>query len=153
MQWPCELRDDPAQEHLRAAAGVVESRGGVDIGEDRPPVAPYAVWRFPMANGATGGASGGEHRPAPLTNSSIGGTRFHTDRLAQPHTNKDWSRYDTRVAPASCGVDERLTPVPHGARGGAPPLQQLAAGGARMHRGGRSTPLTREARPSPMSLR
>ena len=151
---PNRARVDHVQAPLRAAAGVVvEARGGVDIGEDRPPVAPCAVWHFPVANGAAGGASGGEHRPAPPTNSSSGGTRFHTDRLAQPHSTNDWSRYDARVAPSQCSPDERLTPVPHGARGGAPPLQQLATGGARMHRGGRSTPLTREARPSPMSLR
>lgn len=131
-----------------AGGGAVVAASCVDIGEDRVPVAPCAMWHFSVAQGD--GAS--RHRPAQPETSAIAGTCFLNDRLAQPNAS-DWRLYDKRTAPAGCDSGyERLTPVPHERRG-EPPLQQMSDAGRSTQLSGRTTPLTRPAAPSPMALR
>lgn len=135
-----------------AGGGAVEAAACVDIGEDRPPVAPCAMWYFSGGQGA--GAS--RHRSAAPDAKGRSGTCFLNDRLSQPHAS-DWRKYDARTTPTPCDDSrERLTPVPHERRS-EPPLRQLATGGAHIgivtSKAGRSTPLHWPTQASPMALR
>ena len=130
-----------------AGGGGVFADASVAIGSDRPPVDPSATWYFSSGGGMQRGDAA---RTMPHTTAKSG-THLGPDRLAQPHA-ADWRKQEARVVAKVRPGGAPVVAVGH-LRGGQPPLQQYASGGAHLARSGRSTPLHGMPKPSPVALR
>ena len=111
--------------------------------------------------------------PAPQIsheiNKALGGTKFASDRLAQPH-KRDWRKHESRMHSTDADVHKPLVLAQHGANSGVrelrseqPTAEHLANNTAHtaahmrtthmVNATGRETPTFRPPAPSPLTLR